>query len=76
MRLVPVGKLTFPDQQQDLQNAANLSLTYECDGGVKVFGGFGVNADSGAFRLPDGVRGRIGRSTGVCSLLYQPSGLF
>ncbi len=36
MRLVPVGKPTFPDQQQDLQNAAETSVTSECDGSVKV----------------------------------------
>ena len=35
MRLVPVEKLTFPDQQQDLQNAAEFSLASECDGSVK-----------------------------------------
>lgn len=36
MRLVPVGKPTFPDQQQDLQNAAEHSVASECDGSVKV----------------------------------------
>lgn len=36
MRLVPVGKPTFPDRQQDLQNAADASVTNECDGSVKV----------------------------------------
>jgi hypothetical protein len=35
VRLVPVGKPTFPDQQLDLQNAANHSLTDQCDGNVK-----------------------------------------
>jgi len=31
-----MGKLTFPDQQQDLQNAAGNSVARECDGDVKV----------------------------------------
>lgn len=30
-----MGKLTFPDQQQDLQNAADGSLAIECDRNVK-----------------------------------------
>jgi hypothetical protein len=36
VRLVPVGKPTFPDQQQDLQNAAEFRITSECDGSVKT----------------------------------------
>jgi len=32
-----MARLTFPDQQQDLQNAAGHSLAGECDWGVKVF---------------------------------------
>jgi hypothetical protein len=35
VRLVPVGKPTFPDQQQDLQNAADASLAIEYDRSVK-----------------------------------------
>lgn len=54
MRLVPMGKLTFPDQQQDLQNAANASLAIECDGSVK-FARLVTEADSTAFRLLGGV---------------------
>ncbi len=57
MRLVPVGKLTFPDQQQDLQNAADFSLASECDGSVK-FARQAVKTDSGAIQLLDG--GRVG----------------
>ena len=34
VRLVPLGKPTFPDRQQDLQNAAGFSLASECDGSV------------------------------------------
>jgi hypothetical protein len=30
-----MARLTFPDQQQDLQNAAGFSLASECDGNVK-----------------------------------------
>jgi hypothetical protein len=55
VRLVPVGKPTFPDQQQDLQNAANGSLANECDVSVK-FPRRAVEADSGAIWLPDAVR--------------------
>jgi hypothetical protein len=54
VRLVPVEKLTFPDQQQDLQNAAEFSLASECDGSVK-FARQAEEADSGAIRLPDRV---------------------
>jgi len=60
VRLVPVEKLTFPDQQQDLQNAAEHSLASECDGDVK-FPRLPVEADSGAIWLPGGVQGRMGR---------------
>jgi hypothetical protein len=49
-----VDKLTFPDQQQDLQNAAEFSLASECGGSVK-FARQAEEADSGAIRLPDGV---------------------
>lgn len=54
MRLVPVGKLTFPDQQQDLQNAADSRVTGGCDRSVK-FPGLVVEADSRSFWLPDRV---------------------
>jgi len=30
-----MARLTFPDQQQDLQNAAENSVASECDGSVK-----------------------------------------
>jgi hypothetical protein len=30
-----MARLTFPDQQQDLQNAADFGLASECDGDVK-----------------------------------------
>jgi len=33
--LAPARRLTFPDQQQNLQNAAHYSLASECDGNVK-----------------------------------------
>jgi len=39
-----MARLTFPDQQQDLQNAAKHSLARECDGDVK-FPGLSVEAD-------------------------------
>lgn len=61
MRLVPVGKPTFPDQQQDLQNAADFSLASECDGSVK-FGRLAVEANSRAIGLPEGVWGGCGVS--------------
>ena len=54
MRLVPAGKPTFPDQQQDVQNAAGSSVTSESDGSVK-FPRLAVGTDSGAIWLPDGV---------------------
>ena len=50
-----MARLTFPDQQQDLQNAAGFSLASECDESVK-FARQAVEADSGGIRLPDGVR--------------------
>ena len=50
-----MGKPTFPDQQQDLQNAAEHSLASECDGDVK-FPRLPVEADSGAIWLPQGFR--------------------
>lgn len=50
-----MARLTFPDQQQDLQNAANASLAIECDGSVK-FARLVTEADSTAFRLLGGVR--------------------
>ncbi len=52
MRLVPLGKPTFPDQQQDLQNAAGFSLASECDGSVK-FARLVVETDSGAIWLTE-----------------------
>jgi hypothetical protein len=33
--LAPARRLTFPDQQQNLQNAAEQSVANQCDGGVK-----------------------------------------
>jgi len=30
-----MARLTFPDQQQDLQNAAGFTVATECDGSVK-----------------------------------------
>ena len=33
--LARMARLTFPDQQQDLQNAADFGLASECDGDVK-----------------------------------------
>lgn len=41
-----MARLTFPDQQQDLQNAAGFSLASECDGSVK-FARQAVEADFG-----------------------------
>ena len=49
-----MGKPTFPDQQQDLQNAAAFSVASECDGSV-TFGKLAVEAYSGRFGCPDGV---------------------
>jgi hypothetical protein len=63
VRLVPMGKPTFPDRQQDLQNAAESRVTRECDGGVK-FSRLVVEADSSPILLPDGDSGRLGRFTG------------
>jgi hypothetical protein len=54
MSLVPLGKPTFPDQQQDLQNAADFSLASECDGSVK-FARLGVKVDSEGLWSPGGV---------------------
>ena len=63
-----MGKPTFPDQQQDLQNAAEHSLARECDGNVK-FPGLSVEADLRRIGCRDGVRVGLGVSTpyfGVC----------
>lgn len=54
LRLVPVGKPTFPDQQHDLQNAAGFSLAIECEWSVK-FARLGVKVDSAGFWSPGGV---------------------
>jgi hypothetical protein len=54
VRLVPVGKPAFPDQQQDLQNAAHFSVASECDGSVK-FPRRAVKADSTLIWLKDRV---------------------
>jgi hypothetical protein len=51
VRLVPVRKPTFPDQQQDLQNAAEHSVASECDRSVK-FPRRAVETDSEAIWLP------------------------
>lgn len=48
-----MGKLTFPDQQQDLQNAAAFSVASECDGSVK-FLRLVVEVDSAGFGRPEG----------------------
>ena len=66
MRLVPLGKPTFPDRQQDLQNAAGFSLASECDGSVK-FARLVVEADSGATWLPQGFG-----SAGAFQKCWQP----
>jgi hypothetical protein len=50
-----MARLTFPDQQQDLQNAADYRIASECDGSVK-FPRLAVETNSRAIRLPDGVR--------------------
>ena len=70
MRLVPVGKPTFPDQQQDLQNAAESSLAIECDGSVK-FARLVVEVDSAGFGRPEGFR-RLERFRGAGSLCDHP----
>ncbi len=49
-----MARLTFPDQQQDLQNAADYRMASECDGSVK-FPRLGGEADSRGLRCPDGV---------------------
>jgi hypothetical protein len=40
-----MGRLTFPDQQQDLQNAANLTLAPACDCGIKSFPALGSRSE-------------------------------
>jgi hypothetical protein len=45
-----MARLTFPDQQQDLQNAADFSLASERDGSVK-FARLVVEIDSRAIWL-------------------------
>jgi hypothetical protein len=55
VRLVPVGKPTFPDRQQDLQSAAGDRVTGECDRSV-TFLGLAVEARSTAIWCRDGVR--------------------
>jgi hypothetical protein len=62
-----MARLTFPDQQQDLQNAAESSLATECDGSVKS-PRRAVEADSGTIWLPDRGSGRVGRFRGAGSL--------
>jgi len=54
-----MGKLTFPDQQQDLQNAADYTIASECDGSVK-FPRLAVEADSAAIWLAGDSSGRLG----------------
>lgn len=54
-------KPTFPDQQQDLQNATKHSVASECDGDVK-FARLVVEGDSGATWLPEGVPAGTGVS--------------
>jgi hypothetical protein len=67
-----VGKLTFPDQQQDLQNAAEFSLASECDRGVKV-PRLPVEADWGG-SLPGGVQVGWGVSEVQAAFVTSPEG--
>jgi hypothetical protein len=53
--LARMARLTFPDQQQDLQNAAGFTLAIECDGSGK-FARLIMEADLGRFWLPGGVQ--------------------
>jgi hypothetical protein len=66
VRLVPEGKPTFPDQQQDLQNAAESGLAIECDGSVKL-ARLVVEVDSAGFGHPEGFR-----ATGAFERCGQP----
>jgi hypothetical protein len=71
VRLAPVGRrLTFPDQQQDVQNAADSSVTSECDESVK-FRQMVVEADSAAILAAGKGLGRLGRFRGAGSLCDQ-----
>ena len=56
-----MGKPTFPDQQQDLQNAAEFSLASDCDGSVK-FPRRAVEARSTAILAARRGSGRLGVS--------------
>jgi hypothetical protein len=69
VRLVPVGKPIFPDQQQDLQNAAEYSIASECSAGIR-FPRLLVETDSRAVCSREG-SGRFGRFTGAGSLCDQ-----
>jgi hypothetical protein len=71
VRLAPVGRLTFPDQQQDLQNAADSSVTSECDGSVK----FRQTRRESRFWADSAAgsgSGRLGRFRGAGSLCDHP----
>jgi hypothetical protein len=70
-----MARLTFPDQQQDLQNAADFSLASECDGSVKV-PRLPMEADSGAIRLPDGVQVGWGVSEVMAAFVASLAGMW
>lgn len=72
VRLVPVGKLTFPDQQQDLQNAAGFSLASECDGNVN-FPRVLSASRSAAIWLPRMGWGGLGVSEVTAAFVISPA---
>jgi hypothetical protein len=67
-----MARLTFPDQQQDSQNAAGDRIAGECDGSVK-FARLVVETDSGAIWLPDGVRAGTGVSEARAAFVTNPA---
>jgi len=68
-----MARLTFPDQQQDLQNAAGFSVAIECDESVK-FSRLVVEADSGAIRLPGRVQVGSRVSEVLAAFVTTPNG--
>ena len=58
-----MARLTFPDQQQDLQNAAESSLASECDGSVKFARLVVESRFWGDLAVPIGVRVGFGVSS-------------
>ena len=67
-----MARLTFPDQQQDLQNAASASLASKCDGSVK-FCQTGCGSRFYGYSAAQRGSGRLGRFTGVGDLFVPAS---